>query len=53
MLENGLDFIVSGLTHLKQAEKENIEESEQDRDLKYVLLHLSSGIELFLKVYKY
>ena len=41
MLENGLDFILSGLKHIgSQTSK---------FDLKYAVLHLSAGIELVLK----
>ena len=41
MLENGLDFILSGLKHIG---------SQRFKfDLKYVVLHLSAGIELVLK----
>lgn len=49
MLENGMDFIISGISHLQKAEQEDIEQSIQDRELKYALLHLSSGIELVFK----
>lgn len=49
MLENGMDFIISGISHLQKAEQENIEENIQDKELKYALLHLSSGIELVFK----
>ena len=41
LLENGLDFIVSALDHLSG--------SPTKRDLKYAVLHLSSGMELVLK----
>jgi len=41
MLENGLDFISSGLRY--------IAEPKTKSDLKYAILHLSSGIELVLK----
>ncbi|MDB8794263.1 hypothetical protein PN290_00365 [Romboutsia sp. 1001216sp1] len=47
MLENGLDFIISAIRHLKEAEHEDCENKEQE--IKYSLLHLSSGIELILK----
>lgn len=49
MLENGMDFIISGVSHLQKAEQKNVEENERDRELKYALLHLSSGIELVFK----
>lgn len=49
MLENGMDFIISGILHLQKAESENVEENIQGRELKYALLHLSSGIELVFK----
>lgn len=49
LLENGLDFIISGILHLQKAEQENIQENIQDKELKYALLHLSSGIELVFK----
>lgn len=49
MLENGMDFILSGIEHLQRAEQENIEENFRDKELKYALLHLSSGIELVFK----
>ena len=49
MLENGMDFIISGISYLQKAEQEDIEQSIQDRELKYALLHLSSGIELVFK----
>src|SRR5579862_1825648 len=41
MLENGLDFIASGLKHIAAPESKF--------DLKYAVLHLSAGIELVLK----
>ncbi len=41
MLENGLDFILSGLKHIGSPTSKF--------DLKYAVLHLSSGIELVLK----
>jgi hypothetical protein len=41
LLENGLDFIASGLNHIAR--------SDSKSDLKYGVLHLSSGIELVLK----
>jgi hypothetical protein len=41
LLENGLDFISSGLRY--------IVESKTKSDLKYAVLHLSSGIDLVLK----
>jgi hypothetical protein len=41
MLENGLDFIVSGLKHIGSPVSKF--------DLKYAVLHLSAGIELVLK----
>lgn len=40
-LENGLDFIESGLRY--------IQHEPQARDLKYAALHLNAGIELILK----
>lgn len=49
MLENGLDFIISGISHLQMAEQEDAEKNIQDKELKYALLHLSSGIELVFK----
>lgn len=49
MLENGMDFIISGVLHLQNAEEKDVEESTRDRELKYALLHLSSGIELVFK----
>ena len=49
MLENGMDFILSGIEYLQRAEQENIEENFRDKELKYALLHLSSGIELVFK----
>lgn len=47
MLENGLDFIISATLHLKEAEHDTCKNKEQQ--IKYSLLHLSSGIELILK----
>lgn len=47
MLENGLDFIISAILHLKNAEKKDC--TNRDLEIKYSLLHLSSGIELLLK----
>lgn len=47
MLENGLDFVIDAVMHLKEAEKEGCVEKE--KHIKYSLLHLSSGIELILK----
>ena len=44
-----MDFIISGILHLQKAESENVEENIQGRELKYALLHLSSGIELVFK----
>lgn len=41
LLENGLDFVESSLVHLLR--------KERDSDLKYAVLHLSSGAELILK----
>ena len=41
LLENGLDFIESALNYLLRKERES--------DLKYAVLHLSSGTELVLK----
>jgi hypothetical protein len=41
LLENGLDFIASGLNHIVRATTK--------ADLKYGVLHLASGIELVLK----
>src|ERR1700722_16218200 len=41
MLENGLDFIRSGLKFIAKP--------ESNFDLKYAVLHLSAGIELVLK----
>jgi hypothetical protein len=41
MLENGLDFIASGLATISKA--------TDKRDLKYGVLHLASGVELVLK----
>src|SRR5438552_2315760 len=41
MLENGLDFIHSGLRHISSPSSKF--------DLKYAVLHLSAGIELVLK----
>ncbi len=49
MLENGMDFIISGISHLQKAERKNVEENIQGKELKYALLHLSSGIELVFK----
>ena len=49
MLENGMDFIISGILHLQKAESENAEENIQGRELKYAFLHSSSGIELVFK----
>lgn len=49
MLENGMDFIISGISYLQRAELKNEEENIQGRELKYALLHLSSGIELVFK----
>ncbi|MEE9238242.1 MAG: hypothetical protein V3U58_01635 [Thermodesulfobacteriota bacterium] len=42
LLENGLDFIISGLEYITS-------KSPTKRDLKYCVLHLYSGIELILK----
>ncbi|MDO5136284.1 MAG: hypothetical protein Q4D55_09540 [Eubacteriales bacterium] len=47
MLENGLDFVIDAIFHLKQAEQDDCRNKEQE--IKYSLLHLSSGIELILK----
>lgn len=41
LLRNGLDFILSSLEHLK--------DKPSERNLKYAVLHLSSGIELVFK----
>lgn len=41
VLENGLDFIYTALSHLKGDPK--------PRDIKYAVLHLSAGVELILK----
>ncbi|GIP59086.1 hypothetical protein [Paenibacillus woosongensis] len=41
LLENGMDFVVSALDHLQREERTS--------DLKYAVLHLSSGTELILK----
>ena len=41
LLENGIDFVLSALEHVAGA--------PSNRDLKYAVLHLSSGIELILK----
>ena len=41
VLENGLDFVLSALEHLRSKPKQ--------RDLKYAILHLQSGVELILK----
>lgn len=41
LLRNGLDFILSAVEHLKG--------SPSERDLKYAVLHLASGIDLVLK----
>jgi hypothetical protein len=41
LLENGLDFISSGLAYVARGETKS--------DLKYGVLHLASGIELVLK----
>lgn len=41
LLENGLDFIRSGLKHITA--------NESKFDLKYAVLHISAGIELVLK----
>ena len=41
VLENGLDFLVTSLSHLQG--------DPSPRDLKYAVLHLSAGIELVLK----
>lgn len=49
MLENGMDFIISGILHQQKAESENAEENIQGRELKCAFLHLSSGIELVFK----
>ena len=49
MLENGMDFIISGILHLQKTESENAEENIQGRELKYAFLHSSSGIELVFK----
>lgn len=48
MFENGLDFILSSLEYLINAEEEAIEEKKM-RNLKYSILNLSSGTELILK----
>ncbi|MEG2056832.1 MAG: hypothetical protein RRZ84_02840 [Romboutsia sp.] len=47
MFENGLDFVISATRHLKEAEKSDCE--NRGKEIKYSLLHLSSGIELILK----
>lgn len=49
MLENGLDFILDSIIHLQKAEKDDISNDLQARELKYALLNLSSGIELIFK----
>lgn len=41
LLDNGLDFVLSALEHIAG--------EPSSRDLKYAVLHLSSGIELILK----
>lgn len=38
MPENGLDFIITGLEYLQNAERENVEEAVRDRELKYSLI---------------
>ena len=43
MLENGMDFIISGILHLQKAESENAEENIQGRELKYAFLHWACG----------
>lgn len=40
LLDNGLDFIMSALNHLK---------NPKEADLKYAVLHLSAGVDLILK----
>ncbi|OOM11005.1 hypothetical protein [Clostridium saccharobutylicum] len=47
MLGNGLDFVINSIIHLKEAEQESCKSKE--KEIKYSLLHLSSGIELILK----
>lgn len=42
LLQNGLDYILSALENLKG-------ESPTERQLKYVVIHLSTGVELVLK----
>jgi hypothetical protein len=46
LLENGLDFVLSAIEHLTLA---SVGQPDQKRQLKYAVLHLSSGIELILK----
>jgi hypothetical protein len=41
LLENGLDFVLSGL--------ENLADETDPRSLKYAVLHLAAGLELILK----
>ena len=49
MLENGLDFVLDAIHRLEIAEQNNIDDHEKEKQLKYSLLHISSGIELILK----
>lgn len=41
MLENGLDFVTSGITHIIDNKSTNA--------IKYAIIHLSAGVELILK----
>lgn len=53
LLSNGLDFIASALEHLKDTPSYALDPEYKgkpsQRDLKYAVLHLCSGIELVLK----
>ena len=49
MLENGMDFIISGILHLQKAESEKPEENIQRTEIKYPFFHSTTGIELDFK----
>ncbi|NFO67017.1 hypothetical protein FDC27_08600 [Clostridium botulinum] len=49
MFENGLDFILDSIRHLQKYEGIQSDDIKEKKELKYSLIHLSSGIELILK----
>ena len=51
VLGNGLDFIYEAASQLVSLQSNNKNIDNSERKLKYVILHLSSGIELVFKYY--